>query len=407
MPRVVSGYRAVPRTNPTTRRDSYTTGIAPYTDRAFVMPNATPLETFTAGSETAVDVARVERQLRELWQLAAESQKGQITRASLLNLVAYTETDAARDHATEVISSLTSRHPCRAIVLLCRASGPLAAGVNPTTAGEPPALQLPDELSASITAHCHLAGGGGKQVCCEQISIHASGKSVAHVAAAVLPLLESDLPTVVWWQGNFLLRPDPLKRLSTVADRIFFDTSLWPDAEQYLPALSRTIEALRGCSFADLSWTRLGLWRRLAAEAFDEPHCRAMLPAVRTVKVEHGRGEGARLRARLLGSWFAAQVGWTPAAARDRVQLIARDAEDAAHVGILSFTMTGDNVEVRVFKSHGERTASAVVNVPDACGLPRKRAFWPKDDASLLSQELDRAAPHKIYERALALAAAL
>src|SRR2546428_6470023 len=77
---------------------------------------ATALETFTAGAETAVDVARIERQLCELWQLAAESEKDptrrQVTRASLFNLVSYSETDTARDHATEVISTLTSRHPC-------------------------------------------------------------------------------------------------------------------------------------------------------------------------------------------------------------------------------------------------------------------------------------------------------
>jgi glucose-6-phosphate dehydrogenase assembly protein OpcA len=351
------------------------------------MPETSQLETFTGGSETAVDVARIERELRELWQLAAESEKDpsrrQITRASLFNLVAYTESDADRDHATEVISTLTSRHPCRAIVLL----------VKPDEPG--------DELSASITAHCHLAGGGQKQVCCEQISIYASGKSVAHVAAAVLPLLESDLPAGLWWRGNFLERPDAFRRLGGVADRIFFDSSAWPVVD--LGALAR---AITGKWCADFSWTRLGLWRRLAAEAFDEPHCRAALPAIRSVKVEHGRGAGARLRALLLGSWFAAQVGWSPEQARERVELIARDAEDAAHVGILSFTMTGENVEVRVFKSHGERTATAVVNVPQACGLPRKRAFWPKDDASLLSQELDRATPHKVYERALAMAAA-
>src|SRR5437870_12688590 len=83
---------------------------------------ATSLETFTAGAETAVDVARIERQLCELWQLAAESEKDparrQVTRASLFNLMSYSETDTAREHATEVISRLTSRHPCRAIVLL-------------------------------------------------------------------------------------------------------------------------------------------------------------------------------------------------------------------------------------------------------------------------------------------------
>ena len=40
------------------------------------MPNSAQLETFTAGVETAVDVAQIERQLHELWQLAAESEKG-------------------------------------------------------------------------------------------------------------------------------------------------------------------------------------------------------------------------------------------------------------------------------------------------------------------------------------------
>ena len=69
--------------------------------------------------------------------------------------------------------------------------------------------------------------------------------------------------------------------------------------------------------------------------------------------------------------------------------------------------LKGENVEVCVRKNHGERTATAVVNVPEACGLPRKRAFWPADDVSLLSLELDRSSKHEIYQRALALAAAL
>jgi glucose-6-phosphate dehydrogenase assembly protein OpcA len=189
--------------------------------------------------------------------------------------------------------------------------------------------------------------------------------------------------------------------LSGVSDRILFDSSTWPVVD--LAGLARMI-ADKNC--ADFSWTRLGLWRRLAAEAFEECHCQAMLPAIRSVKVEHGRGEGARLRAVLLGCWFAAQVGWSPDETRKQVELIARDEDDAANVGILSFTMTGEDVEVRVFKTHGERTATAVVNVPEACGLPRKRAFWPKDDASLLSQELDRTSPHVVYERTLNLAAA-
>jgi glucose-6-phosphate dehydrogenase assembly protein OpcA len=357
------------------------------------MPNSAQLETFAAGVETAVDVPAIERQLRELWQLAAESEKDpsrrQITRACLFNLVVYCETNAARDRATEVISTLTSRHPCRAIVLLAQADEPQS------------------ELGASITAHCHLTGAEHKQVCCEQISIHASGASVVHLAAAVLPLLESDLPTVLWWNGVFLDRPELFRRLSGVSDRVLFDTSTWPKQETRLNSLVRVMSETPRTSFADLSWTRLGLWRRLTAECFDEPHCLEALPQIRRVEVTHGCGPGARLRALLYASWVAAQLGWPADDAAKRIGLKAREDTDATSVGILSIALKGNGVEVCVRKNYGERAASATVSVPNACGLPHKRAFWPTDDASLLSQELDHSAPHRVYERALTMAAEL
>jgi glucose-6-phosphate dehydrogenase assembly protein OpcA len=356
------------------------------------MPASPQLETFTAGVETAVDVAAVERQLHELWQLAAESERDpshrQVTRACLFNLVAVCETDADRDHATETISQLTVRHPCRAIVLLADARAPHS------------------ELGAAISAHCHLAGGG-KQVCCEQIAIHAGGAGIAHLGAAVLPLLESDLPTVLWWPGNFLQHVDLFRRLIAVADRLIFDTSQWPDALESLGALARTIAAVRGCRFADLSWTRLGLWRRLAAEMFDEPHCRAELAQLASVEVLHGWGPGAALRARLYAGWIAGQLGWSVATAKARTRLNTRDDRDATSVGILAVTLRSAAATFTVRKNHGQRTATAHVEMPDICGLPRTRAFWPTDDASLLSQELDHPLRHSVYERALAMSAAM
>jgi glucose-6-phosphate dehydrogenase assembly protein OpcA len=357
------------------------------------MPDNSQLETFTAGVETAVDVAEIERQLRELWQLAAESEKDpsqrQITRACLLNFVVLCETEAEASHATDVVSTLTSLHPCRAIVL----------------SAAPDAAQ--SELSASISAHCHLAGTGQKQVCCEQIAIHAAGQSVAHLGSAVLPLLESDLPTVVWWPGDFLNRLDLFRRLVAVADRVIYDTSAWPDPQPQLAGLARVITEYPRCSFTDLSWTRLGLWRKLAAEFFDEPHCLAELTRIRAVDVLHGCGPGAGVRALLYGAWVAAQLRWPVAEARAKIHLSARDDSDATSVGIVSVAIKTDDAVFSIRKNHGEHTASATVDMPHACGLPRRRAFWPADDASLLSQELDHPARHPVYEKALAMAVAV
>jgi glucose-6-phosphate dehydrogenase assembly protein OpcA len=355
--------------------------------------SAPQLETFAAGVEMAVDVAQIERQLHELWRLAAESGRDplqrQITRASLFNFVVFCGTDAELDHANETVNTLTSRHPCRAIMLLAK----------------PGALQT--ELSAEISAHCHLAGGERKQVCCEQIAIRASGSGVAKLKTAVLPLLESDLPMVLWWQGDFLQQIELFRPLSDLAERIVYDTSAWAEPYAQLGALAGVIAEHRHCNFADLSWTRLGLWRQFVAGFFDELHCRAELNQVRAVEIEHGHGPGAGLRARLLGSWFAAQLNWPLAEARTKIHFTVRDDTDATSVGILSFVIRTDDAQFSIRKNHGERTASAVVEMPRQCGLPRRRAFAPADDASLLSEELDQAMRHTVYERALTVASQL
>ncbi len=357
------------------------------------MPNHTQLETFTAGVETVVDVVQIERQLHELWQLAAESQKDpsqrQITRACLFNFVVFCGTDAELDHATETISRLTSRHPCRAIVLFAKPNVPHA------------------ELSASISAHCHLAGGGRKQVCCERISIHASGESTGQLASAVLPLLESDVPTVIWWQGNFMARPTSFRYLTAVADRLIYDTSTWEAPEPFLSALSRVAIDQPRCHFADLSWTRLEFWRKLTAECFDDLPCRPVLERIRSVEIAYGSRPGARVRALLYGGWLAAQLHWTPRDATAKIRLRHRKDTDATAVGLLSVEVKADDATVCIRKNPGDLTASAQVTMSKVCGLPRKRAFWATDDASLLSQELDRAAPDSVYQWALAMAAAL
>ena len=355
--------------------------------------SAPQLETFAAGVETAVDVAQIERQLQELWRLAAESEQDpsqrQITRACLLNFVAFCETDAELNHVKETINALTSRHPCRAIVLLAKPDEPHA------------------ELSASISAHCQLAGGGRKQVCCEQISIQASGESTGQLASAVLPLLESDLPTVIWWPGNFMARPASFQRLIAVGNRLIYDTSTWEAPELFLGALSRVALDQRRCSFVDLSWTRLGLWRKLTAECFDVPQCRPVLARIRAVKIAYGIRPGGRLRALLYGGWLAAQLRWTPQDAAAKIRLNGRKDTEATTVGLLSVELKADDATIRIRKNPGELTASAQITMSKVCGLPRKRAFWPTDDASLLSQELDRAAPDPVYPWALAMAAAL
>jgi glucose-6-phosphate dehydrogenase assembly protein OpcA len=324
---------------------------------------STALESFTAGVETAVDVARVERQLRELWKLAGPN----VTRASLFNLVAWCETAESRDRAAEIIGDITGRVPCRAIVVLAESNAA-------------------DELSATVTARCQLPAGGRKQVCCEQISITAGGSRVGRVESAVLPLLEGDLPTVLWWRGNFTEQPALFQRWEDVASRVIFDSSTDPCASN--PPANGT----------DLNWTRLALWRELWADCFDDPAVRAALPAMKRLTVEYGCGPGAHWRALLFAGWVTAQ---TPVP----VELSCR--EDAEATGLLSVELSGPVATVRLWKNFGEQTVSATVMLPTVCRLPLKRAFAPLDEAALLARELEQPSPAHAYRQALAGVAAL
>jgi glucose-6-phosphate dehydrogenase assembly protein OpcA len=200
---------------------------------------------------------------------------------------------------------------------------------------------------------------------------------------------------------------DLFRRLVAVADRVIYDTSTWPDPQSQLAGLVRVLTEYPRCCFTDLSWTRLGLWRKLAAEFFDQPHCCAELTQIHAVDIVHGRGPGAALRARLYGAWMAAQLRWPLPEASARIHTSERDDPDTTSVGILSIDIKTPDATFSIRKDHGENTASATVVMPNACGLPRKRAFWPADDASLLSQELDHPGCDRVYEKTLAIAASL
>jgi len=341
------------------------------------------LEAFTAGGAMPVDVAQIERQLHALWQQGGDA----VARACLFNLVVWCESETDRDRASATIGELTGRHPCRAIVLLAEP-------------GEP-------SLSASLSAHCHLTAGGRQQVCCEQISVSAGGASVAQLAPTVLSLLEGDLPTVLWWRGNFLEQPEQFERLQVVANRVLFDSSAWRDAERWLPQLAERLARPTTQVYADLSWTRLTLWRKLMADCFDDAHFHPLLPRLRHALVTHNHGAGVRLRALLYAGWLATHLRWSPEDAAERVVLQECSGGDATDAGIESVELTAEGARVHLQRDCGECTASAVVTTPEWCSLPRKQALARPTELALLSQEFNHIVPHTTYERALAMAAVL
>jgi len=230
-----------------------------------------------------VPIGAIEARLRKLWEADQAS-----TKASLINFAVYSESPDALAANTALLAEITRDHSCRALLIGAR-------------------LDHPDSNArAWITAHCHLAGGR-KSVCSEQIAFQLDGKAIGRIRNVVFAHLESDLPVVLWWQGEFSRIFEP--RLLGLVDRLIFDSATWGDfAAQY----RMFAEALRllpdRLAVHDLEWTRTYQLRLALAALFDDPAAAARLPDIAQVRIAHHPKH--RIAALYLAAWLAERLGW-------------------------------------------------------------------------------------------------
>jgi len=253
---------------------------------------------------TAVDIAGIERELRQLWKdnAAEAGAHGQaVTRAMTLNLVARARSREEGDAISAVVQGLTASHPNRAVLVVERAGD------------REPALE------AYVQANCLLTAPGVPQLCSEQVTIAAAGPAAAQVPSLVLPLLVPDLPVALWLPGPAPLADRLLGRLRGVVDRLIVDSRGFAEPARELADLAVFDRdgPRRGArptpAVSDLGWARLTAWRELAAQFFDT---RPLLPHLRRIDhveiVYAAAGRPNPAQALLLAGWLSASLGWAP-----------------------------------------------------------------------------------------------
>ncbi len=261
----------------------------------------TTSDAFLNGQGIPVDLDQVESELSRLWGPSAERVGGPdldhptVTRVSLANLVvASLGSDPGRVLA--VLDTVVARRPCRAIVL---------------RSSNDPARQV----SAEISALCHLPAPGLPQVCSERILLAAGPNAMDLLPGAVRSLLEPDIPLVVWWDGDPRPHLDLLRDLATEAGRLVPDL---PDPEAEIDALRVALDLDINPHTRDLAWFGITRWRELVAQFFDPPGSEAILPRIRSVQIDAVSPSVGRLPrvSAWLTSWLAGQLGWSPRARR-------------------------------------------------------------------------------------------
>ena len=246
-----------------------------------------------------VDVIAIERELTQLWKDATdesgESSSRPVTRACALNFIVITEDARELEALGDLAGDVTLEHPARIFLIAAnRRSG------------------TPD-LDAWISARCSLPVPGGRQVCCEQINLLASGAEANKIPSIVTSLLVPDVPGVLLWKARVNVRDHILQSLAHVVDRILIDTSEDPSPESGLLAWrefmrNRSLHVMYG----DLAWTHLTAWRSVVAGSFNPPDMRARLSQVSSVTVTYSSTSAPQhsglSQSLLFVAWLASKV---------------------------------------------------------------------------------------------------
>lgn len=312
-------------------------------------------------------MSRVNKALRDLWGDASGR-----SRASLLNFAIYSENPARLERNTETLAALTREHACRSLLIL-----------NVPDAPE-------SQTRAWITAHCQLYDGK-KSVCCEQLSFVIEGGSADQVRSTIFANLDSDLPLVLWWQGDINDRLD--ERFVSAIDGLIFDSSEFIDASK---AFARVLEAKanRSAHFAlsDLAWMRSHFMRTALAGECSSPRVLESLPAVNKLSIVHSPGHVTT--ALMMAAWIGTQLKCKlepglklVRASGSAIQIVL--AEGALGCPVQAVALSGEDISVAVRRDPGSCFAHATLDHPDQ----QHEQVQPADlgdDASLIAEQLSR-----------------
>jgi len=332
----------------------------------------------------AVEISKIDRELKKLWAESA----GAMTRASLINLAVYSEAPGSLERNTQLIARIAQNHACRAIVI----------GANPAA--------KENRVEAWISAHCHVSKAGGKQICSEQLSFLLEGPCTSLLPSIVFSHLDSDLPLHLWWQGEFHDPMDP--QLWAWVDRLMYDSHDWKDFDTQMRLVETAQEeAKQRVVLCDLNWTRLDKLRIAVAQFFDHPASHHHFDEIESAQIDFA--PGFRSTAVFLAGWLGAQLNWRAEPTKNANEFAFADSRDRK-IDIVLSERAGEPVSRIVLSSGGIEFVVAHAKGADLFEVWRgkreekcARQMMPagsNDPVVLMSDELMRGGPHRVYLRA-------
>jgi glucose-6-phosphate dehydrogenase assembly protein OpcA len=211
----------------------------------------------------------------------------------VMTLVAVAANEAEERVARRACRMILEQHPAQAIVI--RDQPDMEAGL----------------LEANISTEVHRSETAGASQF-ELLTLHVRGAAGDHIAELVEPLLDSGVPTYLWWVGTPPFGKRAFDEALRTCDELVVDSARFESPYLSFLALARLVtSAQRHQGVADFQWSRLLPWREAIAQFFGPAERRSFMGGISGVGVDYaGEARGNRIAASLLIGWLASTLGW-------------------------------------------------------------------------------------------------
>ncbi|MCH9630782.1 MAG: hypothetical protein S4CHLAM37_07880 [Chlamydiia bacterium] len=242
-------------------------------------------------SENIVHPSEIESQLTTIWDSLQGKGK---TRASLFNLIIYSNLNTRTDYLYEISQKLIEKFPSRIIFI--------------TVDDKAPSETL--KTSVSVIS----SESENSETACDFINILLSKDSEERAPFLILPHLLTDLPIYLLWADDPSKNDPTGQKLEKLATRVIFDSESTDHLGDFASALLKHKDN-SGSDIADLNWARIEGWRTLLAETFNSKEKLSDLSTLSQMKIFYNCTENnffchTKIQALYLQTWIATQMNW-------------------------------------------------------------------------------------------------
>jgi glucose-6-phosphate dehydrogenase assembly protein OpcA len=192
-------------------------------------------------------------------------------------------------------------------------------------------------------------------------------------------------------------------------DRLIFDSQTWKNFDEQMRRVEiAQQEAKQRIVLCDLNWTRLDKVRYAIAQFFDHPSSHHHFSQIEEITVSYA--PGFKSAAIFLIGWLAAQLGWktNQPSMNGSCRFL-----DPSHrkIDIELHEQAGPPIGEIVINSHGVRFCVTPAKCGDLLEISRSGENEPavpqmmpaqsNDPVDLMTQELLRGGPHRVYLHAV------